>query len=96
MALQIFGTKKCQESKKAGRFFKERGVKYQFVDLGEKGMSPGELASVVASLGLAYLECDLAQELLADFRLMRTPIIRDGRRATVGYSPEAWVAWLAP
>ena len=110
MAPQIFGTKKCQDTKKAERFFKERGVKFQLVDLAEKGMSPGELASVAAALGiealvdtksrryaergLAHLECDLAEELLADYRLMRTPIVRDGKRATVGYAPEAWSAWL--
>jgi len=111
MALQIFGTKKCQDTKKAERFFKERGVKYQLVDLAEKSISPGELAGVAAALGLdalvdtasrryaerglAYLECDLAEELLADCRLLRTPIVRDGKRATVGYAPDVWSAWLS-
>ncbi len=108
MALQVFGTRKCQDTKKAERFFKERGVKYQFIDLAEKGMSPGELASVAAALGidalvdpsssryaergLAHLECDLAEELLADWRLMRTPVVRNGRRAAVGFAPEAWAS----
>ena len=46
MNIQIFGTKKCNETRKAERFFKERGIKYQFVDLKEKGMSKGELLSV--------------------------------------------------
>ena len=46
MNIQIFGTKKCSETRKAERFFKERGIKYQFVDLKEKGMSKGELLSV--------------------------------------------------
>ncbi len=46
MNIQIFGTKKCNDTKKAERFFKERGIKYQFVDMKEKGMSKGELASV--------------------------------------------------
>ena len=44
--IQIFGTKKCNETKKAERFFKERGIKYQFVDMKEKGMSKGEFMSV--------------------------------------------------
>ena len=37
MNIQIFGTKKCNDTKKAERFFKERGIKYQFIDLREKG-----------------------------------------------------------
>ena len=41
MNIQIFGTKKCFDSKKAERYFKERGVKYQFIDMKEKGMSRG-------------------------------------------------------
>lgn len=46
MNIQIFGTKKCNETKKAERFFKERGIKYQFIDMKEKGMSKGEFTSV--------------------------------------------------
>ena len=46
MNIQIFGTKKCNDTKKAERFFKERGIKYQFIDMKEKGMSNGEFTSV--------------------------------------------------
>ncbi len=46
MNIQIFGTKKCNDTKKAQRFFKERGIKFQFVNLAEKGMSKGEFLSV--------------------------------------------------
>lgn len=42
MNIQIFGTKKCNDTKKAERFFKERGIKFQFIDMKEKGMSKGE------------------------------------------------------
>ena len=42
MNIQIFGTKKCQETKKAERYFKERGIKFQFVNLKEKGLSQGD------------------------------------------------------
>lgn len=42
MNIQIFGTKKCNDTKKTERFFKERGIKYQFIDMKEKGMSKGE------------------------------------------------------
>lgn len=46
MNIQIFGTKKCNDTKKAERFFKERCIKYQFIDIKEKGMSKGEFTSV--------------------------------------------------
>ena len=46
MNIQIFGTKKCNDTKKAERFFKERGIKYQIIDMKEKGMSKGEFTSV--------------------------------------------------
>ena len=46
MNIQIFGTKKCNNTKKAERFFKERGIKFQFIDMKEKGMSKGEFNSV--------------------------------------------------
>jgi len=106
MGLQIFGTRKCPDTRKAERFFKERGERYQFIDISEKGISPGELSSVAAALGLealvdkgssryaergiAHLDCDLAEELAADWRLLRTPIVRNGRRASVGVDPKAW------
>ena len=46
MNIQIFGMKKCNDTKKAERFFKERGIKYQFIDMQAKGMSKGEFNSV--------------------------------------------------
>ena len=51
MNIQIFGTKKCNDTKKAERFFKERGIKYQFIDMNEKGMSKGEFTSVAQANG---------------------------------------------
>ena len=51
MNIQIFGTKKCNDTKKAERFFKERGIKYQFIDMREKGMSKGEFTSVAQANG---------------------------------------------
>ncbi len=51
MNIQIFGTKKCNDTKKAERFFKERGIKFQFVDLREKGLSKGEFSSVAQANG---------------------------------------------
>ena len=51
MNIQIFGTKKSADARKAERFFKERGIKFQYVDLKEKGLSKGELTSVMQAVG---------------------------------------------
>lgn len=51
MNIQIFGTKKCNDTKKAERYFKERGIRYQFIDMKEKGMSRGEFTSVAQANG---------------------------------------------
>ena len=51
MNIQIFGTKKCSDTRKAERFFKERGIKFQSVDMKEKGMSKGEFLSVAQANG---------------------------------------------
>jgi arsenate reductase (glutaredoxin) len=110
MNLQIFGTRKCPDTKKAERFFRERGVAFQRIELEEKGISAGELRSVAAAVGLdalvdreskryrekglAYQDFDAQAEILSDPLILKTPIVRDGRRATVGYDPAAWTAWL--
>ena len=49
--IQIFGTKKSSDSRKAERFFKERGIKTQFVDMKEKGLSKGKFQSVLRAVG---------------------------------------------
>ena len=51
MNIQIFGTNKCFDTKKAQRYFKERGVRFQMIDLKEKGMSRGEFENVARALG---------------------------------------------
>ena len=51
MDIQIFGTKKSSDTRKAERFFKERGIKFQSVDLREKGLSKGEFQSVMQAVG---------------------------------------------
>ena len=106
MNIQIFGTSKCFDTKKAQRYFKERRVKFQLVDLSKYGISRGELTSVKNALGLdalinskhpdapllTYLayDADKLEKLLDDPRLLRTPIVRNGRQATVGYCPDVW------
>jgi len=107
--IQIFGTLKCQETRKAQRYFKERGIPFQFINLSEKGLSKGELGSVKAVVGidnlvdrtgkeytrlnLRYLTHNIEDELLNHPLLFKTPIVRNGNRATVGYSPDTWKEW---
>ena len=109
MNIQIFGKSKCFDTKKAERYFKERRVKFQSIDVLKYGMSRGEFDSVRRAVGLenmidgkargaellkylAYDE-DRAEKLLEDQSLIRTPIVRNGRQATVGYCPEVWKTW---
>jgi len=112
MNIQIFGTSKCFDTKKAQRYFKERGVKFQMIDLKEKGMSRGEFDNVARALGgweklvnpkakdkqtLALLDAlvDWQKEdkLFENQQLFLTPIVRNGRKATVGYQPDIWKSW---
>ena len=109
MNIQIFGKSKCFDTKKAQRYFKERGIKFQSVELLKYGISRGELTSVKNAVGLSALvddknpdaaliqylayDADKLEKLLEDPRLLRTPIVRNGRQATVGYCPEVWAAW---
>ena len=109
MNIQIFGKSKCFDTKKAQRYFKERRVKFQPVDLLKYGISKGELTSVKNAVGLEALidtgnpdaalvtclayDADKLEKLLDDPRLLRTPIVRNGRQATVGYCPDVWKTW---
>ena len=107
MNIQIFGKSKCFDTKKAERYFKERGIRVQSVDLPRYGLSAGEFASVCRAVGgwaalldekhpdAALVRClasDTAREekLLENPRMLRTPIVRNGRQATVGSCPEVW------
>jgi arsenate reductase-like glutaredoxin family protein len=112
-ALQIFGTKKCSDSRKTERFFKERGVPFQAIDLGQKGMSPGELRAVAARVGgfeqlidragRRYVDKGLKYSaptgprieamLIDDPLLLKTPIVRRGADATLGFAPDVWETW---
>ena len=112
MNIQIFGTAKSFDTKKAQRYFKERGVRFQMIDMKEKGMSRGEFDNVKRAVGgwknlvdpeakdrqtLAILEAliDWQQEdkLFENQQLIRLPIVRNGKQATVGYAPEVWKTW---
>ena len=112
MNIQIFGTKKSFDSKKAERYFKERRIKYQFIDMKEKGLSKGEFKSVCQAVGgyeklidpdckdknlLALLEYisaeDKMDKILENQKVIKIPIVRNGKQATVGYQPDVWKEW---
>ena len=110
MNIQIFGKNKCFDTKKAERWFKERNIKFQSVDLPRFGMSAGELKNVIKAVGsleslidekssdaslikyLAYEE-DKINKLLENPKIFKTPIVRNGKQATVGYCPDIWNKW---
>ena len=112
MNIQIFGTKKCFDTKKAQRYFKERGVKFQFIDMNEKGLSKGELNAVKQAVGgldnmldekckdqdtltlIKYIsDSDKDEKVLENQQVLKTPIVRNGKQATVGYMPDIWKDW---
>lgn len=112
MNIQIFGKSKCFDTKKAERWFKERRIKYQSIDLVRFGMSGKEFDSVLRAVGgvdelidwngrsqeivnMKYMDDKTAKEdkIFDDPALMRTPIVRNGKQATVGYCPEIWAEW---
>lgn len=112
MNKQIFGSKKDFDTKKADRYFKERGIKVQFIDMKEKGMSKGEFQSVCQAVGgyrnlidqnckdkdllalITYIaEEDKVEKILENQKIIRIPIVRNGRQATVGYQPDVWKGW---
>ncbi len=104
MNIQIFGRNKCFDTKKAQRYFKERRVKFQYVDVDRYGMSRGELTAVKNAVGIAamsdapevaYLayDGDKLEELFQRPELLKTPLVRNGRQATVGYCPDVWKGW---
>jgi Spx/MgsR family transcriptional regulator len=109
MNIQIFGTKKCNNTKKAQRFFKERGIKFHFRDLTEKGLSNGELQNISRVIdledlidtegkqykkrGMQFMVFNIEEELLEDPLLLKIPIVRNGKNVTIGYQPDVWKNW---
>ena len=109
MNIQIFGKSKCFDTKKAQRWFKERRIKFQDIDIIKYGMSKGEFTSVKSAVGLenmidpkasgaeilTYLayEQDKVEKMLDNQNMIKTPIVRNGKKATVGYCPEIWETW---
>lgn len=110
MNIQILGTKKCSDSRKAERFFKERRVPFQYRELTEKGLAKGELENICRSVeledlldkdgkqyakrNLSFMRFSIEEELLTDPLLLKTPIVRNGKHSTIGYAPEVWKKWI--
>jgi len=111
MNIQIFGRSKCFDTKKAERYFKERRIKYQLIDIDRYGLSKKEQESVKNAVGVAELFDEEGKEarrlalrklgegtyaldvLFNNPKLYKTPIVRNGRQATIGYKPEIWADW---
>ena len=112
MNIQIFGKPKCFDTKKAERYFKERRIKYQLIDIAKYGISKGEYQSVKNAVGgfevlidtkskeyesqyIQYLgdQADKEERLLENPSMFKTPIVRNGKKATIGYEPEIWGSW---
>ena len=109
MNIQVFGKSKCFDSRKTERYFKERKIKFQHINIAKYGISRGELLSVIDAVGLdavvnekakdiemlTYLgyDSDKIEKLLENPDFIKTPIVRNGRKATVGYHPEIWETW---
>ncbi len=112
MNIQIFGTSKSFDTKKAERWFKERRIKFQSIDLAKYGMSGGEFDSVLRAVGgvdslidwdakapeidlMRYMDDAAAKEdkLFDNQKLIKAPVVRNGRQATVGYRPDVWETW---
>ena len=112
MNIQIFGKNKCFDTKKAERWFKERKIKFQSIDLKRYGMSGKEFDSVLRAVGgidklidwesksaditlMKYMDDQRAKEdkVFDNPELMKTPVVRNGKLATVGYCPEIWEKW---
>lgn len=110
-AIQIFGKAKCFDTKKAQRFFKERNASFQFIDFKIRGMSAGELKSVVAASGgidsvidekskdylsVKYLLDDAKfEKLLENPMLLKTPIVRCAKKVCIGYQPDVWESFIS-
>lgn len=110
MNIQIIGTKKCKDTQKAERFFKERRIQFHFRDLSEKALTKGELNNITQKIniedlldtdskvykdkGMMYMKFDIEEELLAQPLLLKTPIVRFNKNVSIGYEPEIWQKWL--
>jgi arsenate reductase len=109
-SIQLIGTRKDPDTRKAERFFRDRGVTIHFVDVTERALSPGELRNIAARVGperlldresreferagLAHMVYDPLEEIQRRPGLLKVPVVRWGREVTVGLQPQTWKSWL--
>ena len=110
MNIQIIGTMKSNDTKKAVRFFKERNVSFHFLNLSERKLSAGELSNIAAGQdpadlldtaspsyrkrGMVYMEYNPVEEILEDNSLLKIPVVRNGKNVTVGLDIKTWEEWI--
>ncbi len=113
MNIQIYGKPKCFDTKKAERYFKERRIKVQMIDISKYPMSQGEFRNIKTALKMSldemideksklyeslfikYLanENDKEEKIFENQAIFKTPIVRNGKQATIGYQPDVWKNW---
>lgn len=111
MNIQVYAFKRNFDVQKAERYFKERGIAFQFVDLTRHTPGLRELELFKSQIGLQNLidkdsnlwkestirflntEQAILEALASNIKLLKTPVVRNGRQATVGYKPEIWANW---
>ena len=112
MNIQIYVSKKNPDVLKAERFFKERRIPYQLMDLKKHKLGQKELDTFIRAVGAQALvdregkkalerpvahmsdERYIAAALLDDPSALRTPIVRNGAKVTVGADEETWKQWV--
>jgi arsenate reductase-like glutaredoxin family protein len=112
VSIQIFGFTDCQDTRKAQRFFAERGIPVHFVDLKERPMAKGELKRFGDRHGAACIDTEtaayqalrlrvaldspqrLVERALTEPRLLKTPLVRNGGKVTIGHALDDWQAWI--
>lgn len=107
MNIQLVGTAKCKETQKAGRWLKDRGWEYHFLDISKKPLSPGELDNIAQGVGgyevlidkegktfldagLKYMDYDPRTELLEKPALLKTPVLRWGKKSILGFQSDRY------
>ncbi len=101
--VQIIGTKRCAETRKALRFCQERSLEHQFVDLNSRSLSPGEYKNILGAVepsllvdtdsihykkgGYEWRVYDPEEELIEHPQLLKTPILRRKGRVKIGFDP---------
>ena len=88
----------------------QRNIRFHFRDLNEKAITKGELDNICRVIppdklidreskqykkrGMRFMKFDIEEELIHDWQLLKTPIVRNGRLVSIGYRPEIWKEWI--